>query len=78
MRDISSVKRRVRGLLSMAALGSGATGPERATARRLADGLMASNRVREQDVQARGPNPLGGVVFDFGVGSMRFNFAGGL
>lgn len=45
--------KRVRSLLTVADPRHGATEPERATARRLADALMAENGLREADVPER-------------------------
>ncbi len=44
---MDSIRRKVRGLRAMAAKGSGATDPERATAARLADRLEKQNCVLE-------------------------------
>ena len=53
MLDRDRLLRRIQRLLAVAAEGSGATGPERGTARGLADKLMAEHRLSEADV-ARG------------------------
>lgn len=52
-RDTSDVKRRIRSLLEVAKSGSGATEPERATARGLADRLMAAHGWSETDIPQR-------------------------
>ena len=44
---MADVKRKVRSLLAVAAKGSGATGPEAATARALADKLMAEHGLED-------------------------------
>lgn len=52
-RDIASVKRRVRSLLEVAKPTSGATDAERATAKSLADKLMAAHGLTEADIPQR-------------------------
>lgn len=87
----ADVLRKVRSLLALAALGSGATEPERASARSKADALMAAHGLREGDIPAREvaravppPPPVvqpfvrvfvGGFGFSFGVGDNSFNTA---
>lgn len=70
--------KRIRSLLTVADPRYGATEPERATARRLADALMAENGLREADVPEREveraappPPPTWTVVVNLGGG---FNF----
>lgn len=53
---LDDVKRKVRGLLATAAEGSGATDPERATARRLADQLLLAHGLTTADLTP--PRPL--------------------
>lgn len=86
----ADVLRKVRSLLALAALGSGATEPERASARDKADALMAAHGLREGDIPAREvarsvpPPPVvqpfvrvfvGGFGFSFGFGDNSFNNA---
>ena len=61
-RRLEDVKRKVRSLLELAKEGSGATEPERLTARALADRIMAKHGLTESDipereVEARRPPP---------------------
>lgn len=67
--DLDAVKRKVRGLLAVAAEKSGATDQERITAARLAAQLLAAHNLREADVHApaaaRAPH-VTITVFGFG------------
>lgn len=80
---VEAVKRRVRSLLVLAAPGSGATEPERATARRLADKLMAAyglheNEIPQRQVEKRPPPPPTPPEYAFvvNIGGFGFGFNG--
>lgn len=69
MADRADIVRKVQACLALAAADSGALGPERATARAMADKLMAANGLRESDipkrqVQRASPPPPPAPVFE--------------
>lgn len=86
----ADVVRKVQACLALAAPTSGAPGPERATARAMADKLMAAHDLRESDipqreVERRPPPPppppaFDGVILVVNVGGFGFdafsNFGG--
>ena len=53
MRAKADIERKVRSLLAVAAEGSGATAPEAATARAMADKLMALHGLTESEIPKR-------------------------
>lgn len=65
--NLGDVKRKIRSLLALAALGSGATEPERATAQAMANKLMEKFKI---------PEPLHEVLVVVDIGADgRFGFA---
>lgn len=83
--SMDDVKRKVRSLLTVAAAGSGATDPERETARRLADQLMAKHGLTEAEIPQRqshtpppavprAPRPTDTVVVNVNGQNYAFNF----
>jgi hypothetical protein len=82
---MEAIKRKVRSLLELAAPSSGATEPERATARAMADKLMAKHGLSEADVPRREvaarrpeppPPPRQAFVFSAGMGGIHINVGG--
>jgi hypothetical protein len=51
--NLDGLKKKIRSLLEVAKPGSGATEPERDTARRLAERLLAANGLTEKDIPER-------------------------
>lgn len=79
--SIDDVKRKVRSLLTVAMAGSGATEPERATARQLAAQLMVKYGLNAWDIPERQverlppapPRPKWTVVVNVNGNNVRFN-----
>lgn len=82
---MDAIKRKIRSLLTLAAPGSGATDPERATAKSMADKLLAQHGLRESEIPLREverrPPPPPVVEIVIHVGGFRqygagFSFGG--
>lgn len=78
-RDLDAVKRKIRSLLEVAKTTSGATEPERLTAKRLADKIMLENDLREWEVPERQvqramppPPPVHAPIFVSPFGYVHF------